>query len=40
MERNDALETVELGQISTDTHGDEGRPFEGAGLIPVSGITD
>ncbi|MFC0103551.1 hypothetical protein [Sphingopyxis terrae] len=40
MERNDALETVELGLISTGTHGDEGRPIEGAGLFPVSGISD
>lgn len=40
MECHDMLETVELGQISTDTYGDKGRPFEGAGLIPVEGITD
>lgn len=40
MERNDALETVELGQVSTDTHGEEGRPIEGAGLFPVTGISD
>lgn len=40
MERNDTLETVELGQISIDTHGDEGRPIEGAGLLPVTGISD
>ncbi|WP_268746264.1 hypothetical protein [Sphingopyxis sp. MWB1] len=40
MQDYEAIETQELGQVSSDTQGDNGRPIEGAGLLPVTGISD
>lgn len=41
MERtSEPLDVIELGAISADTQGNEGRPFEGAGLLPVIGLSD
>lgn len=41
MERtHEPLDVVELGAISADTQGNDGRIFEGAGYLPVTGLSD